>query len=63
MAENNNNRPLEEGFNGGKVSTDLLLMLLAAVFSGDKTNVSLEKEVSYLAGKVNTLEDFILKNK
>ena len=49
------------GFNGGAVNTDLLLMLLTAVFSGNRTNVSLEKEVSYLAGKVDTLEDFILK--
>ena len=65
MAENND-RPLtseeqKHSFNGGSVNTDLLLPLLMAVFSGNKPNVDLEKEVSYLAGKVDTLETLVFK--
>lgn len=71
MAEINNNRPLTEeerknGFNSGSVNMDLLYPLLMAVFSGNKTDIPLEKEVSYLAGKVDTLEKMLIsadKNK
>lgn len=61
-------RPLTEeemknSFNGGTVNTNLLLPLLMAVFSNNNTNntnVSLEKEVAYLHGKIDTLEKIIM---
>lgn len=58
-------RPLTEeemknSFNGGPVNTNLLLPLLMAVFSNNNTNVPLEKEVSYLRGKIDTLEKIIM---
>ena len=61
----NNERPLtkeeqKQGFNGGPPNMDMILPLLMAVFSNNNTNVSLEKEVSYLSGKVDTLEKIVL---
>lgn len=64
MKENNEHPLTEEerkqGFNSGSHNMDMILPLLMAVFSNNNTNVPLEKEVSYLSGKVDTLEKIIL---
>lgn len=64
MKENNEHPLTEEeqkqGFNNGSPNMDMILPLLMAVFSNNNTNVPLEKEVSYLSGKVDTLEKIIL---
>lgn len=64
MKENNEHPLTEEeqkqGFNSGSPNMDMILPLLMAVFSNNNTNVPLEKEVSYLSGRVDTLEKIIL---
>ena len=44
--------------------SSLLYPLLLMVFSSsNQPNVALEKEVSYLQGKIDTLENFVVNSK
>ena len=54
----------ERGFNADSVNTDLLFPLLLAMFAAIKpaTTPSLEERVAYLNGKIDTLENVVLKN-
>lgn len=54
----------KKGFNADPVNTDLLFPLLLAMFAANKpaTTPSLEERVAYLNGKVDTLENVVLKN-
>jgi len=46
------------------INNDILLPLLLAIFGGaSSSNIMLEKEISYLRGKTDVLENFITHNK